>query len=123
MVNRLSEDIENTSQDFVADRYGNRRTSINRLHTAGQSIRRAHGDAAGHAVPKMLHDFDDQIDVDVAGFALDGNCIENFRQFPGWKFNIYDRSDDLYDFTSLRCSYFRASAPPTISVISLVMPA
>ena len=31
--------------------------------------------------------------------ALDGDCVENGRQLACRKLNIYDRSDDLYDFT------------------------
>ena len=58
-----------------------------------------HGDAAGYAVAKMLHDFNHEVDIYTAGLALDCDCVQDLREFPRRKFNIYDRSDDLYYFT------------------------
>ena len=99
MINRLAEDIEYAAQALIADWYLDWRTSVNSLHAAGKTIRRAHSDTAGHAVAEVLHDFDNEVDVHFTSFALDGNCIQDFRQFACGKFNIYDRSNDLYDFT------------------------
>ena len=51
----------------------------------------------------MLHDFDDEVDVEVFHLTLDRNGIEDGRQLSRWKFDIYDRSDDLYHFTFSQC--------------------
>ena len=99
MVNRLAQNVEDTAENFIADRNRDRSARINGLHATGKTIGRAHSDAAGHAVAEVLHDLDHEVDFYFTSFALDGDCIENLRQFARREFDIYDRSDDLYDFT------------------------
>ena len=57
----------------------------------------------------MLHDLDREIDLLVGGLARDLDGVQNLRQFARRKLNIYDRSDDLYDFTFCQ---WKTSLPP-----------
>ena len=98
VVNRLTEYVEDAAEALRADRDHDRVARVDCFHAARQTVRRAHGDAARDAVAKMLHDLDDEVDVN-ARLALDGDGIEDCRQLARREFNIYDRSDDLYDFT------------------------
>ena len=98
VVNRLTKDVEYASEAFRADRDHDWMARVDSFHAAHQAVRRAHGDAARDAIAKMLHDLDDEVDVN-ARLALDGDGIEDCRQLARREFNIYDRSDDLYDFT------------------------
>ena len=98
VVNRLTEYVEDAAEAFRADRDHDRVARVDCFHAARQTVRRAHGDAARDAIAKMLHDLDDEVDVN-ARLALDGDGIEDCRQLARREFNIYDRSDDLYDFT------------------------
>ena len=99
VVNGLAEHVEYAPEAFRSDRNLDWRACVHSLHAAHETIGRAHGDAAGYAVAKMLHDFNHEVDIYTAGLALDCDCVQDLREFPRRKFNIYDRSDDLYYFT------------------------
>ena len=98
VVNRLTEYVEDAAGALRADRDHDRMSGVNRFHAARKTIRRTHGDAARHAVAEMMHDFDHEVNL-YARLALDGDGVENCRQFSCRELDIYDRSDDLYDFT------------------------
>ena len=61
----------------------------------------------------MLHDLYHQVNVHLVGLALDGDCIEYLRQLACRELDIYDRPDDLYDFTFCQCktSSFQGLSP------------
>ena len=103
VVDRAAEHVENAPEARIADGHLDRRARIFGFHAAHEAIRRAHGDAARDTVAEMLHDFDDEVDVEVFHLTLDRNGIEDGRQLSRWKFDIYDRSDDLYHFTFSQC--------------------
>ncbi len=100
MIDRLAEHVEDAAEAAVADRHFDRRARVLCHHATREAVRRGHGDAARDAVAEVLHDFDDEVDLDVvADRALDRDGVQDRRQFACREFNIYDRSDDLYDFT------------------------
>ena len=99
VIDRVAKHVEHAPEALGTDRHLDRRTRILRLHTAHESVRRAHGDAARDAVTKVLHDFDDQVDVEIAGLALDLDGVQDLRQLTQRKLNIDDSSDDLYYFS------------------------
>ena len=100
VVDRLAKHVEHASEALGADRHHDRMARVLRLHAAREAVRRAHGDAACDAVAEMLHDLDDEVDLDVlADRSLDGDGVEDGRQLARREFNIYDRSDDLYNLT------------------------
>ena len=99
LIHGLAQYVEDTAQSTFTNGNADGRAGIFGFHPAGETIGRAHSDAAGHAVAEVLHDFNHEVDVHFTGFALDGDCIQYFRQFASREFNIYDRSDNLYDFT------------------------
>ena len=109
VVNGLTEDVEDASECRLADRHADRRTRVVRLHAAHQAVGGAHGDAARDAVAEVLHDLDREVDVMVGRLAPDLDGVQNLRQFARRKFNIYDRSNDLYDFTFCQ---WKTSLPP-----------
>lgn len=99
IVNCLTQYVKYTAKASITHWNLNRRPSIYSFHATGKTISRAHGDTTGNTVTQMLHNLYYQIYLHVAGFTLDCNCIKNLWQFTCGKFNIYDRSDYLYDFT------------------------
>ena len=80
MVDRLAEHVEDAPEACIADGHSNRRTRVFCFHAAHEAVRRAHGDAARHAVAEMLHDFDNEIDVEIFHLALDRDGVEDGRQ-------------------------------------------
>ena len=98
MINCLSQHVEDAAEALRANRNLDRRACIVRIHAAHETVGRAHSDAARDAVAKVLHDLDREIDVNIPRLALDGNGIQNCGKLARREFNIYDRSDDLYDF-------------------------
>ncbi len=100
VVDRLAEHVEHAAEALGADRHHDRMARVLSLHAAREAVGGAHGDAARDAVTEMLHDLDDEVDLDVLAYRpLDGDGVEDGRQFAGREFNIYDRSDDLYNLT------------------------
>ena len=100
VVDRLAEHVEDAAEALVADRNLDWRAGVLGNHAALEAVRGGHGDAARDAVAEVLHDFDDEIDLDtIADRAFDRDGVQDCRQLACREFNIYDRSDDLYDFT------------------------
>src|SRR2546426_583638 len=83
-----------------------------------------------HAVlAQVLGHLQCEADLRTAGLLIlrrvDPYRVIDLRQFPFGKFRIHDRSDHLDDPSLAHCAlrYFSASAPPTMSINSLVMAA
>src|SRR5699024_12781942 len=56
VVNRLTEQVEDAAEVFSADRHGNGRASIDRVHTAYQSVCGLHRNAANGVLTDVLRD-------------------------------------------------------------------
>src|SRR5699024_9382284 len=94
LVLRFAQHVHDAAQRGLADRHRNRVAGILRCRAAGQAIGHAHGDATHDAVTDLLLDLEHQI------MLLDDQCVMNLRQAVTIEFDVYHRTDDLYDFTA-----------------------
>ena len=100
MVNGLAEHVEHAPEAFLADRHLDWCSGILCVHAAHDAVCRAHRYAAGHIVSQMLHDLDNDVDVNIlTRLARYMDSVQDARQLTGLEFNINNRPDDLYDFT------------------------
>jgi len=98
-VDRLADDVEDPTEGLGADRHRDRRSGVDRLHSAPEPIGGRHGDGPDPVVPKMLlHLGDDELAV----VALHGERVIDLRQVPFLELDIEHRPDDLDD---LACSF------------------
>ena len=70
VVNGLSQHVEHAAQALVAYGHLDGSAGVLSVHTALETVRGAHGDAAGDAVTQVLHDLYHQVNVDLVGLAL-----------------------------------------------------
>ena len=97
-VNRISDDIENSSANLRSCRYFNRMECTDSLHSSCQTIRRVHRHCSDGILANMLLNFHDQF---FAILSFDGQCIMDFRKVVLFfrlrqvEMHIYDRSDNL----------------------------
>src|SRR3989442_342389 len=128
-VDRLAQHVEQTAERLAADRHRDGRAGVDDLHPADQSVGAGHGDGAHAVLTQVLGHLQCEADLRTAGLLilrrLDSQRVIDLRQFPFGKFRIHDRSDHLDDSSLRHCAlrYFSASAPPTMSINSLVMAA
>ena len=94
-VDRLAQNVEHPSQYTVPNRHFDRRSRIDALHSAHQSVRRRHRDAPHDVIADVLCDFNDHS----AFFACDFNRVQDGRKILRPKPDVHDRSDHLYDFS------------------------
>ena len=129
MVYCFSQNVEYTTECTFADRYCNRCASIYSIHTTNKSIGRTHSNGTNNIFTNVLHNFSSQMNFNtIANFTVNLDCVINCWKAFRWEFNVDNRANNLYYFASIQCFpshlfYCRASAPPTISLISLVIPA
>ncbi len=102
VVDGIAEDVEDTSQDAVAD--GNRDgfAGVKGFHSSDHAVCGAHGYTAYNAVTEVLHGFANDVDRNGSGVVFDANGIVHGRQFGIFvKGDVDDGADDLYDFSFL----------------------
>ena len=107
MVNRLTKDIEDTAENFVADRNRDRSTGIDGLHPAGEAVGRLHGDAADFSVAELLKTFENFC---IAVRKRNFNRVKNIRNAGDpFKDNVYDRSADTCNSSDVSFCHFHSS--------------
>ena len=104
-INRLTQDIEHPSQDFITDRNLDRRTRIDTFHTAHQTIGRTHRNAPDNIVADMLRNLGNHLPIRLHNV----NLIQNRRQMIRMEADIYHRSNDLNNFASICHMHFPLS--------------
>ena len=101
VVDRIAQNIENTTQSSRSNRNLDRRPRVKGFHPPLQSISGGHGHAANGAVTQVLHDFSRNSDLYANVFAFDQNRIINSGKLLRQKFDVNNRSNNLYDMTSI----------------------
>src|SRR2546427_445531 len=110
-------------------RFSPRCWATSNLHPAYQSVGAGHGDGPHAVLTQVLGHLQREADLRTAGLLilrrLDSQRVIDLRQFSFGEFRIHDRSDHLDDSSLRHCAlrYFSASAPPTMSINSLVIAA
>src|SRR5581483_6141819 len=107
---------------------------IQDLHPAHQPVGRVHRDAAHRVLAQMLSDFEHQIPRTIVDRGVrDPQCRENRWQSAVGKLDVNDVAQNLIDPPGTVCRIhnryasdyaaapLKASAPPTISINSLVI--
>ena len=61
VINRLSQQVEHTTQASLSNRYGNGAASIQSLGSSYQTVRRIHGNAAYYIVSDLLSNFGNEL--------------------------------------------------------------
>ena len=129
MVYCFSQNVEYTTECTFANRYCDWCAGIYSIHSTHKTIGRTHSNGTNYIITDMLHNFSCQMNFDaLTDFTVDFDCVINSWKAFRWEFNVDNRANNLYYFASIQCFpshlfYCRASAPPTISLISLVIPA
>jgi hypothetical protein len=126
-VNGTAHHVHDAPKRRRAHRSHDRLAGIHDVHAADETFGRVHGDGAYNVVAQVLGHFADQIRRIAIVGVFDFQSGQNIWQMTVGKRHVNDCADDLNDFADVfthnDCSlpYFRASAPPTISMSSLVM--
>ncbi len=93
-INRITNNVQNSAENFVANRGGDGRTGVNRFNTANHAVCRLHGNTANLIFPKVLCN----LRRNGVPFMLKLNSIEDRGQ-PLIKFDIQYWTDNLNYFT------------------------
>ena len=96
-VNRLTQQVENTSQCFLADRNLNRAACIYSILAADKAIRTAHCNAANGIIADMLCDLKNK----TLSVEIYFNCIQQFREMLLLKANVHDGTDNLHNLSDI----------------------
>ena len=133
VVEALAERVEHVALDLVADRHRDRTAQVGDLLAAHQAVGGLHGDGAHEVVAEVLGDLQRERALDLAD--LDGHLergVELGHLAPR-ELDVDDRAGDPHDAAGHRPGVVssgghqslpvvtRASAPPTISLISCVI--
>ena len=92
VINGITQQIEDSSESFLADRYFYRSACINGIHTSDKTIGAAHGDTAHDIVTDMLR----YLDNELLAVVVNLNSIEQVGQIFGSKSYIQNRADYLH---------------------------
>ncbi len=88
-VDRLTQNVHDTTQGGSTDRYRYRSASVGRFQTTAQTFSLTHGNCTYDTVAQLLLNFQCQ-----AGF-FDGQCVVNLRHVVTREFHVYNRTDNL----------------------------
>ena len=90
-VDRVAQDVHDTTQGCLTDRYRDGSLGVDNIQTALQTFGRAHRNGTNHAVAQLLLNFQ-------GGFrALYFQRVVNTRHGITWEFHVDDGADDLND--------------------------
>ena len=139
-VDGLAHDVPNAAECLGANGHLHGLTGIGGNETTLQTVGRGHGDRADDAARKLALNLEDRAQVTDRGLGLDRERVVD-RGHRTVKLDVDDRADDTHDATitgsrllggfldrklygviSHYCSS-NAEAPPTISLISVVIEA
>ena len=144
-IDRLADDVDQAAESFGTDRHRYRAAGIADLHPAHQSLGRVHRDASHGVFAEMLCDLEHEVALVVAERGVgDAQRVEDRGQRAVAKLDVDDVAQNLVDAAggwfshNLQFSWLaiflvnsciaeragqtlRASAPPTISISSVVI--
>ena len=98
-LDRLANDVHNTTQAFWTYRHTNRIASINDWLTTHQTFSTIHGNTANAVFTKMFLSFKYQF---ITIFTSDFECIVDLGQlFVAFKLHVDYGTNDLFDLTNV----------------------
>lgn len=98
IVDRLSQNIENSSKCLLTDRHHDRSTGRNGIHAADKTVGGTESDASYRIITEMLGNLNRE---DPAILCGDLNGVIDLRQPALGKFDIQNGTDDLSNFTNV----------------------
>jgi peptide chain release factor 1 len=137
-VQRLAEHVEHVAAGDRADGDADRGAAVGHRRAADHAVGRAHGDGPDRVRAHVLGDLADDGLLVPADRRGQGERVEDLRELVGCELDVDDRADDpdhaplgslgLLGLAGCACHqslpvFWRASAPPTISMISCVISA
>ncbi|OPY78345.1 MAG: hypothetical protein A4E64_00872 [Syntrophorhabdus sp. PtaU1.Bin058] len=100
VVNGIADDVEHPAEDLVPHGDGDLRPFIYCILAPFQSVGGVHCNAADSAVADMLGHFKDKVLVLIVdGRVRHKYCSVYWWKVIGWKPEIHDRPDDLYNLS------------------------
>ena len=135
VVEALAERVEHVPLDLVADRYRDRPAGVGDLLPADQAVRRLHRDRPDQVVAQVLGDLQGQRLATVSSATCTCRALKSSGTAAAGELDVDDRAGDPDDppggglglaigsggHRSSLPALTRASAPPTISLISWVI--
>ncbi len=130
-VDRLADDVQDAAENLATDRNLNRLVRVHDFGSANEAVRRIHGDATNRVLAQVLSDFENKGRVLALVRHRDLERRVNRGKLGVRELDVHDGTKNL-DHTSVvmmgRCHFvspqpLRASAPPIISISSLVIDA
>ena len=92
LIDGIAENVHDPAQGFLADRNGDCRAGVGGCQPALQTVGAAHGNGSDHAVTQLLLHLEHQ------SRFLDAKGVIDFRQGLAGELNVYNGTDNLYDF-------------------------
>ena len=114
VVDRLTEQVEHAAETFLADRHRDRAARIQRVRSADEAVRGAHGDAAHDVVADLLRHF--RRHDAVAVFDLDR--IQQRRQLTFLEPDVKNGACDLHYLPDVFFAHFLTTIPKRIPLPS-----
>ena len=94
IVDRLAEDIHDTTQRLLTNRHHDRAARVRDVHATLQAFRRTHRNGTDDAVAQLLLNFKCDLGI------IDDQCIINFGNLAGRELNIHDGANNLHSCSS-----------------------
>ena len=98
LVHGLAKDVHHAAKRGAANRHGNSRAEVIRLHTSDHSFDGFHSDCADASFAKVLLHFRRHIEWlgKVVAFAGNAASVVDRRKMSRLELNVHHRSDDLH---------------------------
>ena len=130
-IDRLADDVPDATEGLVADRHLDGSTGVNDLGAALKAVRAGHGDRTDHIALQVHLDLEHGRNVTDWSISIHRERVVDRRDGISRKLAVYDSTNDANDASNVLHSCVlillvilyssKAAAPPTISVISVVM--
>ena len=98
LIDRITENIEQSAQCVLADRHGNRCAGCDGIHATDKSIRWSQSNTSYCIITQMLSNLYNQ---PAAVFQRNIDCFVNLRQITFLEFDIQNGTDNLSNFTNI----------------------
>ena len=99
LVNRLTEHVQDASQNSLSDGDRYRASGILHLDATAEAVGAGHGDRADHVVAKELLNFQGQGRLTLRALKRDGKSVEDLRDLLPREPDVYDRPLYLYNLS------------------------
>ena len=96
LVNRLADDVNDTTKGLAADRGADLFAGIDNNLTTLEAVGGVHGDGTNRVLTQMLGNFEHQVVFTVInGRIANPKCVIDLRQLAGFEFDVDNSADNL----------------------------